>query len=169
MNYYSKKIVRDTRDAGRSVIVISKVTDWVDAPNTSPDLVDNVILTRVPYVTDLADATSRLIYCSEGTTILIRLKYDDGVTGVTDPIIQVLGIDALGNFHWLINNTSASKTATLATAVDEDVLDGTYQYTEVGGDQIFDLQGCSQCIIFSQTAFAGTGDVTTSAYQYKIT
>jgi hypothetical protein len=91
----------------------------------------------------------------KGKTLLVRMKYDPGVTGVTSPIIQVFGRDHNG--IWMnLPDAAASITSTLTATVGTDVQndDGTFSYTP---PKSFDLLGCVDVLVCVKTAFAASG------------
>lgn len=125
-----------------------------------------------------------------GAAILLRLKYDDGLTNITDPVVQVFGSavapsgqvqtneNGLGGYHltelgtptdWQpLFDRNGTHAITLTTAASTDQADstGTFLYTvpvEV------DLAGCRWVLVTVKTALAATGTVNTSTIDVKLT
>lgn len=121
-----------------------------------------------------------------GMSLEVRLKYDDGVTSVTSPVIQVFGADVssqaetisgepnvrtksamnatVGTWQKLVDSNDDHEL-TLTVATSSDVTDGTYNYTKpvrVG------KAGCRSFLVAVKTAFAATGTVDTSEIQVRL-
>ena len=107
-----------------------------------------------------------------GTNMALILAYDDGLTGVTDPVIKLFGRRKGGDTRWrVLRNLLDSLTITLETASSDLDQDGTPQggsevaglkYTVPSRSQMCDMQGCSEFIIGVETALAGTGTTSTA-------
>jgi len=104
-----------------------------------------------------------------GTTLVVRLAYDDGAGTLTNPVIRVFGRS--GSDAWqVLRNKSGSLTATITTATSTDPADGTYKYTVPDlNDNAWDCQGCDQILIGIETAFAaGSGTAANAFVQAKM-
>lgn len=103
---------------------------------------------------------------AKGTTLLLRLGYDDGLTAITDPIVQVFG--RTGDDEWeLLPNTAQDLSVTLTTAAT-DTTDGTYKYTTVYlNETAWDCRACDEILVGIIIALAGTGTVNNSFIQAK--
>lgn len=163
MSEQTRKLSRDRQIAGKSVFITSIESTWTAVPNT---VVTSAVTTVA--VSTYVTATSARRHCeiSAGTSAMFRLKYYANVTAVTEPVIRVLGIDKDLNYGWL-QNGAASITSELPVDAT-DVSDGTYKYTTVTKDTIFDLQGYSQFIPFVTTAMAVGSGTAGVELQYKI-
>ena len=104
------------------------------------------------------------------TLMQFRLVYDDGLSSITDPVVQ-----AFGRFddsqEWQRLKTIASTPSidvTLVTAAS-DVTDGTDNFTDPGFEaQTIDLSGTDEVTVRILTALAATGDVSTAYLQAKL-
>ncbi len=105
-----------------------------------------------------------------GSTLHLRMKYDDGLTSITDPVVQVFGRYPGDQWQQLYNkNSTPTLLATIVTAAS-DVTDATDDYTKAGGlvgEAAFDLDGCTQVIVGVTTVLAATGDATLSTLQAR--
>lgn len=111
----------------------------------------------------------------EGTTLKVRMAYDDGVSGtITSPIIQVFGRyedpDGSNAGDWMeLENGSGDIEVTLTVDTTNDASDGTLNFTRVRANtHSFDVQGCARIRIGVNTAFAATGTVTTAYLEAKV-
>lgn len=103
-----------------------------------------------------------------GTILRIRAGYDDGLTGITDPVINVFGRKDENDSWQRLPNLDGDTDVTLETATD-DVEDGTLKYTTAKRTtHSFDTDGCNEFLIGTKTALAGTGTTSNSVYQVKI-
>lgn len=103
-----------------------------------------------------------------GTVFFLRLGYDDGLTGITDPVVKVFGRGNSADVWQLLPTEGGALTGTLTTAAT-DVTDGTLNYTTCGVlAQAWDCLGCEEIIVGIQTALAGLGVTNNSIIQAKI-
>lgn len=161
-NTYSQKI-------GRFVTLSSLRGDW-GTVKTGVNAASSATLLRNPssLIASAAQYDLTVFKCQLGTSVIVRLKYDDGFAGtITSPVIKVYGIDSNGKFHFLKNSNSTTPVATSTLTVDttNDITDGTYNYTDVGANQIYDLQGSTYFCVVVSTALASTdgGDAVAQA------
>lgn len=117
-----------------------------------------------------SDLEARTLVVGEfGTMALFRLKYDDGLTSITDPIITVFGrYDDSEDWYILpTRETSASTTMTLATAAGDGADDsGTFLFTSPSFTaRAVDLCGATEITFEVGTALAGTGTVNTATVE----
>lgn len=104
-----------------------------------------------------------------GTFIQVRLVYDDGLTGITDPVIQLFGRHNEDEAWQRLKNLNDEVDITLATDTALDVTDGTFQYTDPDPQtHTIDLDATDEVFIGVKTALAATGDVTTAVVQAKL-
>lgn len=98
--------------------------------------------------------------------VLIRLKYDDGLTAITNPVVQVFGFDAGGNAVMLRNKAGTpSDEITLSTDTTNDLTDGTNNYTSITDAQVVELLGATEIQVGIKTPLSGTGDATTAVVE----
>lgn len=145
---------------GRSAAtrVCSPTTDWFvvnSAPTTNDNSGSTVVnpagITRAAVVDQAVDVSG------QGTTALLSLKYDAEGT-LTDPVVNVFGVDGNGNWQALAD-ADGNYDITLPTAAG-DVTDGTYSWTvpvEV------DCKGNETIYVAVKTAFAASTSVTYAA------
>lgn len=110
-----------------------------------------------------------LLRGNQGTILLLRLVYDDGLTSITNPVVKVFGRSLSTEIWQLLKTKAAALTGTLTTATSTDVTDATNNYTTPDYDtQSWDCLGCAEILVGIQTALAATGTVTTAYIQAKI-
>ena len=103
-----------------------------------------------------------------GTTLLLRFLYDDGLTGITDPVLQVFGRLKDTEKAMRLTNKNKAVDITMATAAN-DTTDGTMKYTTVDNDtQAIDLKGCDEILIGVKTKLAGTGTTSNALVEAKV-
>ncbi len=151
---------RHKRPDGHAVMPI--VTDWgtcCDAPETADNsgssIVNPALITR--------SAQFLIVSHGFGNALQVRLRYDDGLTSITNPVVQVFGKDGNGLWQKLLDK-SGSHELTLTTASSTDLTDGTDCYTE---PVEVATSGCSYFLVAVKTALAGTGTVNTSLLQAR--
>jgi hypothetical protein len=126
--------------------------------------IDNASITN-PATQITRSGTSIVRSDSGGTFLVVRLAYDDGLTGITNPIVKVFGRASLSEPWRLLRNRAGSLSASLATA-STDATDGTLDYTTPDlSTNVWDVQGCDQFIIGVETALAGTGTTSNATVQ----
>ena len=167
---------RDLQIAQRAVFVGSLETDWKAVPIASP-LTGNTgsgkVLAVGSYVTGgLSTTARRFIVIPFGTSALIRMRYGAVGCASQDPTIQLLGIDRNLNYHWL-KNGNAEQVATITAVGSSDIKTGIgssyYRYTDVSKFTIFDLQGCSYFMVFTnREAIGSTRTKSGIRYEYKL-
>lgn len=152
---------------------VSQRRDWVELTQTIVSTLDTTYLTNISSLVGAnisavtSPEVSRLVMLDPGTNLIFRLKYNASLTGVTNPIIKVYGVDRNGKFHFL-KNLSGSQTMTVTVATSTDITDGTWKYTNVVADNIVDTQGSTYFMVVVSTALDGTGTKTTARLEYKI-
>jgi hypothetical protein len=144
---------------------------WVDVIDAAGmDDADNSGNNITNPTTQITASTRKLVQASdEGTLIRVRMQYDDGLTSITDAVIQVFGRHNSDEM-WMplhTKETTPALTATMTTA-STDLTDGTDKFTAPDPKvHTFDTDGCSEFIFGVKTALAGTGDATTAKLQAK--
>jgi len=139
-------------------------SDWQDAC-TAPGATDNSGNSVVEPQAITRVAQNWVYPQNKGTTLMIRLKYDDGATPSTDPVVQPFGIDGTGvgvaaAFPQPLTDADGTHELTLATAVASDVTDGTSFFSvpvEV------DIDANTAVLVAIKTLFAASGTGTTGA------
>lgn len=118
--------------------------------------------------TEITTSDRHIFKVKRGTTLRFRMKYDDGVTVPTDPVINVFG-RLNSNDPWMpLQNKNGAQDITMTTALADDVRDGTFRYTTPDIDAAaVDCEGCMEILVGVKTAFAATGDVTTATLEAK--
>lgn len=112
--------------------------------------------------TQIATVSRRIIKTAgAGTVLRASMRYDDGLSGITDPVINVVGRMSEQDVFWRkLFNKAGSYDATLATAAT-DLTSGTFDFTDPHPDNnAWDIDGCDEILIGVKTALAATGDVT---------
>jgi hypothetical protein len=145
------------------VVPVSIISDWIDCCLT-PETADNSgsTITNPAGVTDfLARLLSNV---GRGTTAQIRLKYDDGITGETSPVVQPFGLDGNGSPQRLVN-ASGTHELTLTMDLTNDVTDGTYKFTQ---PVEVDMDGNRDILVAIKTAFNGTGTKNNATIQVRV-
>lgn len=124
---------------------------------------------------EITASTRFLTVPPRGTSLVVRLKYDDGITFSTDPIIQVFGANKKSNGtreYFKLFNENGSHTVTIAAAETTDVSDGTDNWTDTiknAGNAFFDMLGASEILVGVNTAAAvSAGDVTLVSLEGKV-
>jgi len=120
---------------------------------------------------DQIDGLTRHILkvAKRGTFLQVRLLYDDGLTSITDPVIQIFGRYDDTDQWQRLRNLSNSVDVTLTTATSLDVTDGTLKYTDPAFDaHTVDLNATDELLIGVKTALTGTGTVNTAILQAKL-
>ncbi len=152
-----RRLARTGLLSSMSRILVSKEVPFVAQGTLDLSSADNSGSRVVNLTTMLAITVDRRIKCSLGTSIILRMKYDGPIT--TSPVIQVLGINTLDDgtteVGGFLINSSGSDEITLVAASTTDLTDATNYWSEVGKDQILDLQGSSDVLIVVKTAAVG--------------
>ncbi len=108
----------------------------------------------------------------KGSFLQVRMKYDDGLTAITNPVIQIFG-RYNGDEMWQRLRTLSffpGIDVTIVTAQDAtDVTDGTFKYTDPLFDaQTVDLNATDEILIGVKTNLSGTGVTSTAILQAKL-
>lgn len=126
---------------------------------------DNASITNPD--TQVTGATNRIFRSLHGTLLMFRMKYDDGLSSITDPVIKVFGRFNSGDQWMLLRNQDEAITMTLTTAAT-DVTDGTDKWTTPDlNAHVIDKAGCREFLVGVQTALAATGDPTLATIEVK--
>lgn len=145
----------------------SLTQNWTTAISAGgPAVQDSASITN-PTTQITADTRVLLRRGGVGTSLILRLAYDDGLTSITNPVVKVFG--RTGNDVWqALRNKSGSLTTTLTTAAT-DTTDGTLLYTNPAFDtEAIDCLGCDEILVGVETALAGTGTTSNAVIQAKI-
>lgn len=139
--------------------------------------VDNA--TIILPTTQIVNSTTHVFSCppGAGTYLRLRMKYDDGITAVTSPVIRVFGryicssdsaTPGIAGPWQHLKNVNGDLTATLTVDLTNDVQDGTYSYTIPSTTlHSWDKDGCSEFLVGIQTALSATGTVNTATIEAK--
>lgn len=128
---------------------ISMQADWEDF-HTAPETQDNGGSTVVNPSALNSAAHIELNVNGRGTMCAIRLKYD---ASTQDPVVQVFGKDGNGSYQALVNSNDDNEV-TLETPAT-DVSDGTFLYTTVKAQHVFDMRGSQSIILGIKTPITG--------------
>jgi len=160
------KKTRPERNNGNppEMVPVSIINDWVDIC-TAPEAADNAGSTVVAPLAITRAEQNRLRNHGYGTTLQIRLKYDDGIGTVTSPVVQPFGFDG-NNAPQRLVDAEGEHELTLTIDLTNDVQDGTYGYT---APVEVDMDGNASVLVAVKTAFnAGSGTETNSAIQVRV-
>ena len=149
------------QDVGE-VVPVSIISDWVECC-TAPETADNAGSTVIAPLGITRSTQNRVTNVGRGTTLQIRLKYDDGVSGVTSPVVQPFGFDGNNSPQRLVNSAGTHEL-TLTIDTTNDVTDGTYKFTQ---PVEVDMDANRDMLVAVKTAFAATGTVNNSAIQIR--
>ena len=104
-----------------------------------------------------------------GTFLQVRLVYDDGLSSITDPVIQIFGRYDNTNQWQRLRNLSDLIDITLTTNTSVDVADGTFLYTDPRFNlHTIDLNATDEIIIGVKTNLSGTGVTNNAVLQAKL-
>ena len=105
-----------------------------------------------------------------GSFLQFRMSYDDGLTGITDPVIQAFGRFDSGEQWQRLKTIAGSPSIDITlTTSGADLTDGTDNFTDPNfAAQTVDLNGTDEVTIRVLTALAGTGDTSTAFLQAKL-
>lgn len=126
---------------------------------------------------EITESTTSILNVGKGgTTLRLRMRYDDGDDGTgTDPIIQVFGRwssnvgGSLVTDDWeQYENKAGNLISTMVivvTAASGDASDGTFNFTHPdANDHAWDLNGCNQILVGVHTTYTqGTGGASATA------
>ncbi len=132
----------DTMRSGGGAVILDAAT--ITNPTTQITDASRQILKRGPQ-------TDGTYASNEGSLLIVRLGYDDGLLGITDPVIKVFGRKDSTEARTLLRTKTGALNATLTTA-PTDVTDGTLNYTTPDLDRLgWDVQGCREILIGIET------------------
>ena len=119
--------------------------------------------------TQLVTGTRNVLKINKrGTFMQFRVSYDDGLSSITDMVIQVFGRFDKDEPWQRLKNLNDSVDVTVVTA-SADVEDGTLKYTDPDAqDQTVDLNATDEVIVRVKTALAATGDPSTAVLHAKV-
>lgn len=105
-----------------------------------------------------------------GSFLQFRMSYDDGLSSITDPVIQAFGrFDSGEQWQRLKTLAAAPAVDVTITTAGTDLTDGTDNFTDPNFTaQTVDLNGTDEVTLRVKTALAGTGDATTAFLQAKL-
>jgi len=105
-----------------------------------------------------------------GSFLQFRMSYDDGLSSITDPVIQAFGrFDSGEKWQRLKTLAAAPAIDVTITTAGTDLTDGTDNFTDPNFTaQTVDLNGTDEVTLRVKTALAGTGDATTAFLQAKL-
>lgn len=138
-------------------------TAWTVA-NSAPETADNSgSAVTAPLSITRADV-HYIAVNGKASKVRVRLKYDDGLSSITDTVVQVFGFDRefgseTGPVGERLVDSSGDHEQTLTTAAT-DFADGTYKYTD---PVEVNLNGNNYIMVAVKTALSGTGTVNNSA------
>ena len=145
-------------------VPVSIISDWVDVC-TAPETSDNSGSTVVAPLGITRAEQNRIYSHGVGTTLQIRLKYDDGASTLTSPVVQPFGFDGNSSPQKLVD-ADGTHELTLTLDATNDVQDGTYKYSQ---PVEVDMDGCASVLVAVKTAFNATsGTETNSAIQVRV-
>jgi len=159
----TSEVGSDVRSAGTTTTPTTATARWATA-TTAINVIDAATVTNPE--TQVTRNTTPIIKRSGGTTLRVRMGYDQALVVSQAPVVKVFG--RTGADAWqLIKSVRGNVSETLAVA-GTDVTDGTFDYTT--SDQLihsWDCDGCDELLIVVETPLAGTGTVTTAFLQFK--
>lgn len=147
-----------------SIVPVSVIDDWIDICS-APETADNSGNTIVAPLGIVRAEQNRLYNNGVGTSLQIRLKYDDGAETLTSPVVQPFGFDGNDSPQRLVN-ADGDHELTLTIDATNDVQDGTYKYTQ---PVEVDMDGSASVLVAVKTAFnAGTGTEDNATIQVRV-
>lgn len=155
--------VAQSQPLNQPVVTCGVQSDWIDVC-TAPETADNSGSTVTNPLTITRSEQNWFRPCGLGTQILVRLKYDDGISVPTSPVVQLFGKDSSGSPHAMVDG-SGTHAQTLTIDLTNDVTDGTYKFT---APKIINIHGNLEVIAAIKTAFAATGTVNNSTIQFRV-
>lgn len=118
--------------------------------------------------TEIVGAVNRIFVSENGTLLRLRVKYDAGISAVTDPILRLFGRLNSSDSWQSVQNQDEQTAITVTTDLTNDVSDGTWNWTLADlNAHTFDKDGCQEFLIGIQTALAATGTVSTATIEIK--
>jgi len=165
----------DPLDNFRDIYPIQRQAKWFTVMTAGGINVQDAATITDPDAEIVSASNSIIRVDGAGTLLMLRMKYDDGITGPTEPIIKVFGRLANRNSasetdDWMIlANKVNNISVTIDIALSTDVSDGTWNWTHPHWDaHVWDLAGCNEVLIGVETALAATGTVNTATVEAKI-
>ena len=119
---------------------------------------------------DITNSTTHVLTTGgRGTKLLLRMRYDDGDSSPTDPIVKVFGRHSSSDTQWMtLSNDSPAIVGTIVTTVADDVTDATNKWSTVLPATRFPLLGCDEILVGVQTAYSATGNAALALLEAKI-
>lgn len=119
---------------------------------------------------DITNATTHILTTGgRGTKLLLRMRYDDGDSSPTDPVVKVFGRHSSTDTQWMtLSNDTPAIIGTIVTTVATDVTDATDKWSTVLPATSFPLLGCDELLVGLQTAYAATGNAALALLEAKI-
>lgn len=106
----------------------------------------------------------------EGTTILIKLRYDAGLASPTSPIIQLFGKTTTDDYDCVVNR-AGSALSTIGMDTVNDILNpaGTFKSTLINYTTLaYDCGGFDDFLLGIARALSGTGTVNNATILARI-
>lgn len=149
---------------GQAMNLLQHSSQWVTAIEAGGvDDADNAGSTILNPTTTIVTSNRKIIATGgAGTLMLIRLRYINGDTVTTDPVVQVFGRSTSSEAWMALRNKANSETISFATEAASDVvttLPDTLIYSVSAvdlDDHYIDLAGCSEVLVGVKTAIAAT-------------
>lgn len=119
---------------------------------------------------DITNSTTHVLTTGgRGTKLLLRMRYDDGDSTPTDPVVKVFGRHSSSDTQWMtLSNDSPAIVGTIVTTVADDVTDATNKWSTVLPATRFPLLGCDEILVGVQTAYSVTGNAALALLEAKI-
>ena len=106
---------------------------------------------------------------NRGMFVTARMVYDDGISGVTNPIIKLFGRHDSNDMWQILENLNGDIAVTIAVDLTNDVSDGTLNFTHPDGStHVWDCFGCNEFLFGVETKLSATGIVTTAYLEVKV-
>jgi len=119
---------------------------------------------------DITNSTTHILTTGgRGTKLLLRMRYDDGDSSPTDPVVKVFGRHSSSDTQWMtLSNDTPAIVGTIVTTVATDVTDATNKWSTVLPATRFPLLGCDELLVGLQTAYAATGNAALALLEAKV-
>ncbi len=120
---------------------------------------------------EITESTTHILKVGEvGTTLRLRLRYDDGTSSVTnDAVIKVFGRHSSADPWQNLENRGGAITTTMTIATTTDVSDGTDNFTAVDAtDHAWDLDGCDEVLVGVVTLLNTNGNDALASLEAKV-
>lgn len=156
---------------GNLTISAQLVSQWVQIiDNGGLETQDASTLTNPDA--DINNSTTHIFVAGgRGSTLLLRMKYDDEVVSNVDPIIRVYGRHSSADKWDAIPNSNSTPaiTSPIVTTEGTDVSDGTDNWTTTTVDTTFPMLGCDEFLVGVQTVLGVSGgDATLTTLEAKV-